>query len=134
MQSSVQRAKLLLLVFLVAFGVRLAYFAAVHRGPLGNDDSAEYEDLASRIIHHQTYQRATAAPGGFPGDLQRPPGYPMFVALVAKLAGRGRAKVAIAQVVLNAGLALVVALFVGFLTTEFAGVCAGLLMRQTGLQ
>jgi 4-amino-4-deoxy-L-arabinose transferase-like glycosyltransferase len=127
MQSSVPRAKLLLLVFLVALGVRLAYFTAVHRGPLGNDDSAEYEYLASRIIHHQTYERATDALGGFPVDLQRPPGYPMFLALVARLAGRGREKVAIAQIVLNASLALLLALFVGLLTTEFAGLCAGLL-------
>jgi hypothetical protein len=68
----------------LALGLRLGYLAVVWTGPLGNADSAAYKALAVSLSHGGPYQaqEGSAGPGGFPTDLQRPPGYPAFLALV----------------------------------------------------
>jgi hypothetical protein len=75
------RASTALLLF--ALALRLGYLAMVWAGPLGNADSAAYKALAVSLSHGGPYQaHEGAGPGGFPTDLQRPPGYPAFLALV----------------------------------------------------
>src|ERR1035437_4764087 len=80
--------RICLLLFLLALGLRLGYAALVWSGPLGNADSPAYEDLAVKIISSKTYQtNESGGPGGFPPDLQRPPGYPAYLAAVNYLGG-----------------------------------------------
>jgi len=70
-------------LLLLALALRLGNLAMVWTGPLGNADSAAYKALAISISHRGPYQaQEGAGPGGFPTDLQRPPGYPAFLALV----------------------------------------------------
>ena len=71
------------LLFALALALRLSYLALAWNGPLGNADSAAYRDLALSLAHKQPYHAdQSAGPGGFPTDLQRPPGYPVFLAAV----------------------------------------------------
>src|SRR5260370_1290616 len=70
-------------LLILALTLRLGYLAVVWTGPLGNADSEAYKALAVSLWHGGPYQaQESAGPGGFPTDLQRPPGYPRFLALV----------------------------------------------------
>src|SRR4029077_11703519 len=90
---------LLAIIFFAALGFRLSYFVATRSGPLGNLDSKEYEDLATKFTERHAYVGGVGI-AGFPSDLQRPPGYPFFLALVRSVFGSGRARVAVVQCVL----------------------------------
>ena len=91
MSSCVPHSRWLLALFVFAILLRLGYFWAVQDGPLGNGDSLAYEELAEKLLAHQPYSTtANTGPGGFPGDLQRPPGYPAFLAGVDLLLGPSR--------------------------------------------
>src|ERR1700692_3584460 len=90
----------LAIIFLAALGLRFLYFSAARAGPLGHVDSAEYEALASGFTEHKPYVGAIGI-GGFPSDLQRPPGYPFFLAFVRSNSGIGRTHVAVVQCVLD---------------------------------
>ena len=117
----------LLLVFLLALSFRLAYFAIVKAGPLGNGDSPAYEDLALHIVHHQSYASAqSGGPGGFPTDLQRPPGYPLFLSLKDSILGNSRTATALAQCLINALFAAILCLFAGCLFTSRIALFAGI--------
>jgi hypothetical protein len=108
--------------------LRLGYFWTVRDGPLGNGDSIAYEELAQKLLSHQPYSTtAKTGPGGFPGDLQRPPGYPAFLAAVALLLGPSRVHTALVQCVLSGAFAVVLAVLVAAFATELTGLLAGLL-------
>jgi|SRR5271166_619847 len=122
------RRRWLLALFLFAILLRLGYFWVVRDGPLGNGDSAAYEDLAQKLLSHQSYSTtANTGPGGFPGDLQRPPGYPAFLAGVDVLLGPSRVHTALVQCVLSAAFAVALAVLVAAFTTELTGLLAALL-------
>jgi len=122
------RSRWLLLLFLVALLLRLGYFFVVHNGPLGNGDSLVYEDLAHKLLSHQPYATSmSAAPGGFPADLQRPPGYPVFLATVDALLGPTRLHTALVQSLLSAVFAVMLAVMVASFTVELTGLLAGFL-------
>lgn len=117
-------------VFVLALGLRLTYEAFVWNGPLGNADSAAYEDLAVKILRHQPYQtNQSAGPGGFPSDLQRPPGYPVFLAAVNIHAATANAmskhRSSLAQCILGAAFATVLAWLAATLTSPWIGILAG---------
>lgn len=111
---------LLAIIFLAALGFRLSYFVATRAGPLGNVDSKEYEDLAKKFTEHQAYVGAVGI-AGFPSDLQRPPGYPFFLASVRSIFGSGRARVAVVQCVLDSLFTPLVAMAGAMVMNEFAG-------------
>src|SRR5260370_2645844 len=70
-------------LLILALTLGIGYLAVVWTGPLGNADSEAYKALAVSLWHGGAYQaQESAGPGGFPTDLQRPPGYPAFLALV----------------------------------------------------
>lgn len=122
------RSRWLAALFFFAILLRLGYFWAVHDGPLGNADSLAYEELAQKLLSHQPYSTtAHTGGGGFPGDLQRPPGYPAFLAGVNVLLGPSRTHTALVQCVLSATFAVVLAVLVAAFTTEETGLLAGLL-------
>ena len=115
----------LAIIFLAALGLRFLYFSAARAGPLGNVDSGEYEALASRFIEHKPYVGGIGI-GGFPSDLQRPPGYPFFLALVRSNFGMGRTRVAVVQSALDSLFTSLLAVAGYFLINEFAGLVAGI--------
>lgn len=117
-------------VFALALGLRLGYEVFVWNGPLGNADSAAYEDLAAKIIHQQPYQTdQSAGPGGFPSDMQRPPGYPAFLAMInfpyGTQAGISKHRISFAQCILAAAFASWLAWLTTILTNPWIGILAG---------
>ena len=115
----------LAIIFFAALGLRFLYFSAARAGPLGNVDSAEYEALASSFTEHKPYGGAIGI-GGFPSDLQRPPGYPFFLAFVRSNFGIGRTHVAVVQCVLDSLFTTLLVIAGSFLINEFAGLVAGI--------
>ncbi len=115
----------LAIILFAALGLRLLYFSAARGGPLGNFDSAEYEDLSLRFTGHQAYVGGVGI-GGFPADLQRPPGYPYFLAFVRSKFGIGRSRVAVVQCVLDSLFTALLAMAGAFLVNEFAGLITGI--------
>lgn len=115
---------ILAIILFAALGFRLLYFWAARAGPLGNIDSAEYEDLASRFTEHRAYVGGIGI-GGFPSDLQRPPGYPYFLAWVRSRFGIGRTRVAVVQCVLDTLFVALLAMTGTLLVNEFAGLIDG---------
>src|SRR5260370_26276064 len=92
-------------LLILALTLRLGYLAVVWTGPLGNADSEAYKALAVSLWHGGPYQaQESAGPGGFPTDLQRPPGYPAFLALVNAPRGVSNRGTSIAPSVPGAGL------------------------------
>jgi Dolichyl-phosphate-mannose-protein mannosyltransferase len=119
--------RLLLIVFFVALGLRLGYLLLIRGGPLGNADSPAYEDLGQKLLNYQSYMTSQAGGlGVFPTDLERPPGYPFFLSLIDRLIGPSRQHTAAIQCLLNALLAVALAVFVTFVTNKSAGFMAGL--------
>jgi hypothetical protein len=117
----------LLLVFILAFGIRWIYLEGAVRGLLGSPDTFAYEGLAESI-HERTYQTdKQAGPGGFPADLQRPPGYPFFLFLVNPRMPVDRVRTAELQSLIGACFAVGLALLVAGLLGHGAGLLAGLL-------
>jgi len=124
----VPRSRWLLTLFFFSMLLRLGYLWTVRDGPLANGDSLAYEELAQKLLSHQPYSTtANTGPGGFPGDLQRPPGYPAFLAAVDLLLGPSRVHTALVQCVLSAAFAVVLAVLVAAFATELTGLLAGLL-------
>ena len=131
-QSSSLNVRVYLAIFLLALAVRFGYEALTWGGVLSNPDTPAYEDLAGRILNTQTYQSSEGAgPGGFPSDLQRPPGYPAYLAFVSIITHShsivSRQSISLTQCFLGALFASVLALLVTELTDIQVGVMAGVL-------
>jgi 4-amino-4-deoxy-L-arabinose transferase-like glycosyltransferase len=120
--------RVLLLVLAAAALTRLAYFAAIHDGYLAQPDSAAYESLALSLDHGGPYATDDVRElGGFPADLTRPPGYPLFLAAVNGATPVDRPWVAVVQIALSTVFALILALGVmKLLGSVTAGLLAGL--------
>ncbi|MCL4822561.1 MAG: hypothetical protein KJ067_25845 [Vicinamibacteria bacterium] len=116
-------------VFALALVLRLGFFVLAAEGPLSNPDTAGYEELARALHQGQGYRGGDQAiPGRFPTDLLRPPGYPLFLAMVSAGRPEWRPRVAVAQCALGALTAVVAAVFAAWITgVPRAGFVAGLL-------
>src|SRR5260370_10821222 len=102
-------------LLILALTLRLGYLAVVWTGPLGNADSEAYKALAVSLWHGGPYQaQESAGPGGFPTDLQRPPGYPVFLALVNAPRAVSNRRTSIVQCVAGARLLAFLALMCKF--------------------
>ena len=117
-------------IFVLALSLRVGYEALVWNGPLGNADSAAYGDLAASIAHHQPYHtKQSTGPGGFPPDMQRPPGYPAFLAAInfcsATATTISHHRSSLAQCILGAAFSALLAWLVATLTSTWIGLLAG---------
>jgi 4-amino-4-deoxy-L-arabinose transferase-like glycosyltransferase len=112
----------------LALALRLGYLAVVWTGPLGNADSAAYESLAISLSHGGPYQaqEGGAGPGGFPTDLQRPPGYPAFLALVNASEVINNRRTAIVQCLIGAAFVALIAFLGRLIASASVGLLAGL--------
>jgi hypothetical protein len=119
------RTPIALLIF--ALALRLGYLAMVWTGPLGNADSAAYKALAISISHRGPYQaQEGAGPGGFPTDLQRPPGYPAFLALVNAPEVINNHRTSVVQCVVGAVFVALLAFLCRLIANSSIGLLAGL--------
>ena len=115
-----------LAIFVLALSLRLAYFNLVADGPLGNPDSPAYAALGDSLKGNKDYHTTRAGgPGGFPGDLQRPPGYPVFLALTNPSSGVNRQWTAIVQSVLSALFVIILTIFIGQVVNNLVGLMTG---------
>jgi hypothetical protein len=117
-------------IFTLALGLRLGYEAFVWNGTLGNADTPTYQDLAAKIVLGEPYYtNQRAGPGGFPADLQRPPGYPAFLAAINFNASDAnsisRLRTSIVQGIVGAAFAASLAWFVAAMTSPGIGLLAG---------
>jgi 4-amino-4-deoxy-L-arabinose transferase-like glycosyltransferase len=119
------RTPIALLVF--ALALRLGYLALVWTGPLGNADSAAYKALAVSLSHGGPYEaQEGAGPGGFPTDLQRPPGYPAFLAVVNAHGVVSNYRTSVIQCVAGAVFVALLTFLCSLITDSSVGVLAGL--------
>ena len=110
-----------------ALALHLGYLALGWTGPLGNADSAAYKALAVSLSHGGPYQaEESAGPGGFPTDLQRPPGYPAFLVLVNSQEVISNRRTSFIQCVLGAVVVVLLALLLSPITNSSVGLIAGL--------
>lgn len=118
----------LILVFLAAAGTRLAFLHFAASGTFSNPDTSGYQGLADSLLSDWTYasDKAAGAPGGFPADLQRPPGYPSFLYLISPSSGVNRAWVAFIQSMLGGVFAVFLAVMATRLVNATVGIIAGL--------
>lgn len=93
-------------IFLLALVIKLAYFSLITPTSLISPDSHSYQSLAEGILTGQPYGSISEpVQGGFPADLQRPPGYPLFIYLVSTGKQVSSSQVAIFQIILSSLLA-----------------------------
>jgi hypothetical protein len=118
----------LILVFAVAAGTRLAFLYFAASGTFGNPDTVAYQGLADSLLSNWTYatDKAAGPPGGFPADLQRPPGYPFFLYLINPSSGVNRAWVAFIQSMLGGVFAAFLAIIATRLVNIQVGIITGL--------
>jgi hypothetical protein len=114
----------LVLVFVIAFGLRAAHTASIARPPLGGilvQDARHYHEVALELL-------GTAPPSAPPGPSFTNPGYPFFVATVYAVAGPRPAAVLTLQAALGALGAVLLALAGRrLLDDDAASLAAGLL-------
>jgi 4-amino-4-deoxy-L-arabinose transferase-like glycosyltransferase len=112
-------------VTVLALLTRLGYFLVIRGGSLTAPDSVDYLSLAARLAHDGRY----ASPGAiFPADLNRPPGYPVLLALTNVLAHISLQRVALIQILLGAAFAGGLTCVVGRWLGSRYGLVAGLAM------
>ncbi|HEY6403745.1 MAG TPA: hypothetical protein VI479_20140 [Blastocatellia bacterium] len=118
----------LILVFVAVAGARLAFLHFAASGTFGNSDTVGYQGLADSLLSNWTYatDKAAGAPGGFPADLQRPPGYPFFLYLISPSSGVNRAWVAFVQSMIGGLFAVFLAIMATRLVNATVGIIAGL--------
>jgi hypothetical protein len=118
----------LILVFTASAGTRLSFLYFAGSGTFGNSDTAGYQGLADSLLSSWTYttEQPSGAPGAFPADLQRPPGYPFFLYLINPSSGVNRAWVAIVQSMLGGLFAVFLAMVMARLINLTVGMMAGL--------
>jgi Dolichyl-phosphate-mannose-protein mannosyltransferase len=120
--------RLSLAVAAAAFVVRLAYFLLVRHGGLLQGDSTDYTQLAARLIDGRSYFVPGVGTAGFPVDLIRPPGYPVFLLLANAGTHISLQRSAIVQCVLGAAFAGGLTYVVGRWLDRRVGLVAGLMM------
>ena len=114
-------------VALLALIVRLVYFLIVRHGALIEHDSSDFIRLTAQLAHGR-YSVPGAFSGGFPLDLNRPPGYPAFL-LAANGGGHVSAqRTALVQVFLGAAFAGGLTYVVGRWLDPLTGLVAGVMM------
>ena len=74
-------------IFLVALGLRVAYFLQAEVAHPVRGDIAEYFAYAYNLVEHATFSSAAPGSAAWPPDAWRGPGYPAFLAACLKLAG-----------------------------------------------
>jgi 4-amino-4-deoxy-L-arabinose transferase-like glycosyltransferase len=128
MSARTPHARNAIAVGLLAFLARLVYFLIVrhHHGALVVGDSPDFIRLARALGQGHGYAVPGVTVGGFPLDLNRPPGYPLLL-VAANLGGHiSPQRSALVQVVLGAvfagGVTYVVSRWLGALTGVAAGV------------
>ena len=109
----------------LALLVRLAYFLIARDGSLTAPDSTDYLHLAQRLVSGGGY---ASAGGIFPADLNRPPGYPVFVAIASGWHHISLDQVALIQVLLGAAFAGALTFVVGRWLGSRYGLIAGCAM------
>lgn len=119
-----------IVIFMLALGLRLGYDSLVWSGALGNGDSAAYEDLGAKILHGQAYQtNQNAGPACFPPDLQRPPGYPIFLAALRlpfeATSASSRVQISIVQCFIGALFTVLLSWLVAKIVNPPVGLIAG---------
>ena len=121
----------LILVFTASAGTRLAFLYFAASGTYGNSDTAGYQGLADSLLSSWKYttEQPSGAPGAFPADLQRPPGYPFFLYLINPSSGVNRAWVAAVQSMLGGFFAVFLTIVVARLINLTVGMMAGLFYR-----
>ncbi len=109
----------------IALLVRLAYFLIARGGSLTAPDSTDYLHLSERLVSGGGY----ASSGGiFPADLNRPPGYPVFMAIASGWHHISLDQVALIQVLLGATFAGALTFVVGRWLGSRYGLIAGCAM------
>lgn len=118
----------LILVFVSAAGTRLAFLYFAASGTFSNPDTVGYQGLADSLLSNWTYatDKAAGAPGGFPADLVRPPGYPFFLYLINPSSGVNRAWVAFVQSMLGGVFAVFLAIMAARLVNVAVGIITGI--------
>jgi 4-amino-4-deoxy-L-arabinose transferase-like glycosyltransferase len=118
----------LLVIFLVAVGTRLFYFQAARLGTLTNPDTPGYVGLAESLSVAFSYSTdsSAGAPGGFPADLVRPPGYPVFLSLINPSSKVDYVWTALVQSILGGLFSVILTLLIGRLIDSFTGLTAGI--------
>ncbi len=117
-----------IIILIIALSIRFGYLYFVSLNALETADSHEYEALAESIINNQSYfTRLSSSPGSFLADLQRPLGYPLFLALITIDGNVNKLHVAIAQSILASLFAAGLVVIVSKLTTDKIGILTGLL-------
>src|SRR5574341_1374826 len=118
----------LFVIFLVAVGTRLFYFQVARPGTFANPDTPGYVALAESLNVAFSYSTdsSAGAPGGFPTDLVRPPGYPVFLSLINPSSKVDYVWTALVQSILGGLFSVVLALLVGRLTDSSTGLTAGI--------
>lgn len=109
----------------LALLVRLGYFLIVRHGSLTAPDSIDYLHLAQRLVQGGGY---VSSGGIFPADLNRPPGYPVFVAIASGWGHISLQQVALVQILLGAAFAGALTLAVGRWLGPSYGLIAGCTM------
>ena len=113
-------------IFLLALIIKLAYFSLITPASLISPDSHAYQSLAEGILKRQIYGSISEpVQGGFPADLQRPPGYPLFIYLVSTEKQISSFQVAVVQIILSSLLAAALCFSVSKLLSLHIGVIAG---------
>lgn len=116
-----------LLVFLLALGIRLAFFHVIRHGSISTPDTPGYLALADSMRTHGVYSTETSsgAPGGFPADLQRPPGYPFFLYLLNPRSEVNLYWTALVQSILGAFVSCLLMIWVRQMTDAVTGGLTG---------
>lgn len=115
-----QQGLTLLLIFAIAFGIRLWAITAYPAEPVS--DAADYHRLASGLAGGLGYVNADGVPTAW-----RPPGYPLFLAAVYVVTGPQVGAARIVQAGLGSVTAILIALLGFLFAGRRAGVIAGLL-------
>src|SRR6185503_868992 len=107
----------LIVVFLIALAPRLLFAAAFTDPPTTANDAGWYDAFGKGVAHGNGYVLPDGA-----ATSKWPPGYPAFVGAVYKLSGDSRGALRVAQAVVGALTAVLVAELGRRLMSEQAGI------------
>lgn len=114
-------------VFLLAVSIKLVYISVISSSSLTSLDSAAYQSLAETLLNHHPYgSTSNTVQGGFPADLQRPPGYPLFIYLISRGKQISIFQIAVIQVILSSLLAAALCFSISKLINPQIGIISGI--------